>query len=118
MPEILSKQVLQMRLLAVIPRRGDPRTLTSEIRLQDIEKWLHVSVKVLAQCAHRRREVDDALQVQLSSFFGLVDHGLLVKAKEGPVYVLRRVRAPPGKSDPPRATIDLSGLSPRVNWRP
>lgn len=118
MGEILSKQVLQARLLATIPRRGRPRTLTIDLRLTDIEKFLGVRKAVLAECAHRRRELDDSLQVQLSSFFVLVDQGLLVKAKEGDAFVMRRIARPAGVNEPPRATIDLTGMSPRINWSP
>lgn len=107
-----------MRLLAAIPRRGDKIKFTESLRLQDVQLWLGVSVKVLALCAHRKREVDDALQVQLSSFFSLIDRGLLVKAREGSEFVLRRIARPVGVPEPPRATIDLSGSAPRVNWSP
>ena len=114
----MSKAALQARLLSTIPRRGDPRTLTPEIRLRDVEKFIGVRLRVLAECAHKKRELDDGLQLQLSSFFTLVDRGTLVKVREGEGYVMRRIPPLPGVPEPPRATIDLSGMAPRIKWGP
>lgn len=116
-PALYAKAALQQRLLTTIARRGTPRTLTLDLRLADIAAFTGVRLVVLAACAHRRREVDDALQLQLSLLFSLWERGLLVKVKEGDAYVLRRIATPAGVVEPPRARIDLTGFGPRILWR-
>ena len=70
----------------------------------------------LSTIAHKRREVDDALQMQLSAFFSQWEQGVLVKVVDGPRCVIKRIPPPAGVKPEPRATIDISGQSLRIDW--
>ena len=115
-PVIMPKALIQQRLLLTIPGRGGWPKLSTRLRLDDVAEWTGVKRAVLDRVARKRQEVDDSLQVQLSSFLTLFEAGLIVKVVEGGACVLRRVPTAPGVKLPPRATIDLSGLTPRVHW--
>ena len=111
----MPKREIQQRLLVSIPPRQGRRKVTDVfIRLQDIAAFIGVQAQVLRDVAHKRRDVDDALQFQLSAFFALQDSGRIVKVFENGVSILRRVPTPPGVPERPRATIDVSSL--RINW--
>ena len=113
---IMSKAMIQQRLLTTVPKKGR-RTPGETLRLYDIADHTGVSLATLSACAHRRREVDDALQAQLSYFFALFERGVLVKQREGRGFVIRRVRPPDATPEPERPRIDISGFEPRINWR-
>ena len=115
-PVVMSRQALQQRLLAVTPRPGRQAPRDTRLRLRDVSAFIGVQLVVLSRVAHKRQELDDPLQMQLSSFFALWESGCIVKEVEGDHCVLRRVPPPPGVAPPPRATIDVGGLLPRVNW--
>jgi len=112
---VMPKALIQQRLLVTIPRRGQSKP-TKELRLRDIAEHTGVGLSVLAACAHKGREVDDSLQLQLSYFFELFDRGLLVKVLEGDRYVIRRIPPKPGVVEPPRAKVDLSWGATLIKW--
>lgn len=112
----MSKSALQRRLLEVSPGRGRRSPTDTRLRLTDVSTFIGVRRSTLSLVAHRRQELDDALQMQLSSFFTLWERGCIVKEVRGDHCELRRVPRPAGEPEPPRATIDVSGLMPRVDW--
>jgi hypothetical protein len=105
-----------MRLRALEARRGRRKAVNTDIMIADVSAFLGVGVDTLRHVARKKREVDDGLQLQLSSFFTLVDAGVLVKRHENGVPVIVRIPPPPGAPPAARATIDLSGQWPRVKW--
>jgi predicted DNA-binding transcriptional regulator AlpA len=113
--DIMPKALIQQRLLTCIVSRG-PKKHTLELRMPDICQFTGVSRRTLDDCAHRRREVDDPLQRQLSTFFNLWESGLLVKVKEGDEYLIKRVLPPPGYVEPPKARVSLSWGDPLIKW--
>ena len=113
---IMPKALIQQRLLSSIARKG-PTKHTLELRMNDISKFTGVGRFTLDAVAHKRREVDVALQMQLSTFFTLFDAGLLVKVKEGDEYLIKRVPPPPGYVEPPKARVSLSWGDPLIKWR-
>ena len=115
-PVIMSKQALQQRLLLMIGPRGRKKPDDSRTYTHDVAAFLGIRREVLFKVAHKRHEIDDSMQLQLSSFFVLYESGRIVKVVEGEIRTLRRVPAPDGVPEPPRATIDLSGFTPRINW--
>jgi hypothetical protein len=109
----MPKALIQQRLMTTLPRRGRRARDDTRIVLIDIALFTGVKRDTLYAVAVKRREVDDALQMQLSNFFTLLEAGLLVKS---PPDGLHRIPPPAGVTPPPRATIDLSGMIPRINW--
>lgn len=112
-PVVMPKALIQQRLATTLPRRGRRAAADPQVYLVDIADFTGVQAATLRQVAGKKREVDDALQMQLSNLFALLEAGLLVKTQ--PVG-LHRIPAPAGVEPPRRATIDLSGFAPRVNW--
>ncbi len=117
-PIIMSKAAIQQRLMAATLRPGRSSPKDPRLLLRDIAGFTGVTLLTLTNMAHRRREVDDALQLQLSVFFTLIDAGTLVKqlSLDGKTRVLKRILPAAGAPAPPRATIDLRGPQPRVIW--
>ena len=113
----MAKAMIQQRLMTTLPRRGRQPKLDLALRLADVSAFTGVGAGTLRDVANKKREVDDALQLQLSSFFDLFESGRIVKIVVGDRCVLRRLATPPGEAPAPRATIDLSGVAPRVIWR-
>ena len=110
---LIPKAALVVKLRALVPPRGRrPKDRLPGTELRDVASYLGVSHKVLYEITRQRREVDDALQMQLSLFFLLWDREEIVK-REG---VLHRVMPKGVKPDAPRPTIDISTGSPRINW--
>ena len=115
-PVIMSKQALQQRLLMLVGKRGKKKPEDGKVYYSDVATFIGVHRQVLYAVAHKRQEIDDSLQIQLSSFFVLYESGRIVKVVDGADCTLRRVPAPEGVAEPPRATIDLSGFAPRIKW--
>jgi hypothetical protein len=111
-PTVLPKAQIQQRLLVMIPRQGKPRKLDLRMKLQDVEAFTGIKTSTLSQVARKKREIDEAMQIQLSAFLVLIERGLIVKDAAG----VRRISPPAGVREPPRATIDLSGPAPRIHW--
>ena len=109
----MPKVLIQQRLMTTLPRRGRRSPADTRVFITDIAVFIGVSVDTLRQVANKKREADDALQMQLSNFFTLLEAGLLVKDAGGGIH---RIACPTGVTPPPRATIDLSGFAPRINW--
>ena len=114
---VMPKKLIQQRLHVLIPAKGRPVVNDLRLKIADVSDFIGVRGDVLYKVAHKRREVDDALQVTLSNFFALVDDGCIVKVLEGSAAVVRRVPCAPDVVEQPKAKIDLSGLTPRVVWR-
>ena len=115
-PVIMAKAALQQRLLATVRRGGHQSPADTRLHLRDVSAFIGVKRPVLSAVAHKKQELDDALQVQLSSFFMLWESGRIVKEVVGQSCELRRIVPPPGETEPPRATIDVHGMFPRINW--
>ena len=119
--EVMPKHLLQQRLLMSIAKPGARAALRPGLYLPDIAEFLHIGQQTLTACAKRKREIDDGMQVQLSNFFTLWDKGLLIKArakegKEGKEYEIVRLPVKIGAPEPPKATIDLTGVVPKIRW--
>ena len=114
---LMSKAMLQQRLLACTPRRGRPPRVDARLLLRDIHAWLEIPLRVLSEIAHKHIQPTDAQQQALSNLFVQWDRGELGKVLEGDRYVLRRVPRAPAKTSAPQARIDVSGAAPRIDSR-
>ena len=116
---ILSKHTLLLRLGALAARRGSRGKnfdYTTLLLVDDVARHLGLDRTTLAAVGRKKREMEEGLQVQLSNFFLLWDRGVFAKVAVEGGYAIKRVPPAAGAQEPPRATIDLTGLAPRINW--
>jgi len=113
--QVMPKALIQQRLLTILAKRGRSSRQSFKISSSDVARFLHLDPELISQCARKNREIDEGLQLQLSNFFILWDNGVLEKVKVGTSFEIVRV---PAKADikPPQATIDMSGIFPRIKW--
>lgn len=118
----LSQSVLRMRINATVGVKGRQsreklQRLAAELRHTDIARFLQVSPSLILQVGRGDRPMSEDLQHKLTALFLAWDREELRKAPTpGGGYELVRVRLPASVKPPARATIDVSGGAPRINW--
>lgn len=106
MSALLPQRVIRMRLVAAVGRGCG-------LHQKDIARHFEMSRSWVQDLAAGRKPMTPEWQHRLSALLLAWDRGEYVLAGDGS---LQRAR-PPSEALQPRATIDLSGAAPRVNWR-
>lgn len=114
---LMPQHVVLMRLRAAAKARGRPSRSSAAIQASglshtDIAKFFDVSISHVRNVACGKLPLTPKWQYQLSALFLAWDRGEYARRADG---TLERI-TPPSEAKQPRATIDVSGAVPRVNW--
>ena len=103
----LPQHVIRMRIKSAVGRGCG-------LHQKDMARFFEMSWSWVRAVGEGIHPMTPEWQIRFSALLLAWDRGEYQRAADGSLV---RV-APPSEAQQPRATIDLSGAAPRVNWRP